>query len=53
MKKSYLSFLIIIILIFVLGIFYKGLNKTSFYEPKKVVKDIPKFSAMTFLKRKF
>lgn len=51
MKKSYLSFLIIFILMFVLGIFYKGLNKSSFYEPKKVVKDIPKFSAMTFFEK--
>ena len=43
MKKRIISFLIIVTFIFTFVIFYKGLNKSSFYEPKSEIKEIPKF----------
>src|SRR5210317_983715 len=43
MKKRIISFLIISSLIFAFVIFYKGLNKSSFYQPKSEIEEIPKF----------
>ncbi len=46
------SFLFVISLVFIFFIFYKGLNKSSLYEPKNEIKNIPKFSALTFFEKK-
>lgn len=46
------SFLFIISLVFIFFVFYKGLNKPSLYEPKNEIKNIPKFSALTFFEKK-
>ena len=48
MKKRIISFLIISSLIFAFVIFYKGLNKLSFYQPKSEIEEIPKFFAKSF-----
>ena len=48
MKKRIISFLIISSLIFAFVIFYKGLNQSSFYQPKSEIEEIPKFFAKTF-----
>ena len=52
MRRKILSFLIISTLIFAFIIFYKGLNKSSFYEPKSEIKDIPQFSTKSFYLKK-
>ena len=52
MKKRIISFLIISCLIFAFVIFYKGLNKSSFYEPKSEIKEIPQFFARSFYSNK-
>jgi cytochrome c biogenesis protein CcmG/thiol:disulfide interchange protein DsbE len=49
MKKRIISFLIISSLIFAFVIFYKGLNKSSFYQPKSEIEEIPKFFAKDIL----
>ncbi len=51
MKSRIFSFLAIVSLLLVFTIFYKGLNKSSFYQPKIEVKNIPEFSAITFFKK--
>ena len=51
MKSKIISFLIIIPLILVFIIFYKGLNKSNFYEPKSKIKNIPVFTAITFFQK--
>ena len=51
MKNRIISILIIISLILVFVIFYKGLNKSNFYEPKSKIKNIPEFTALTFFKK--
>ena len=51
MKKRIISFLIIISFIFAFVIFYKGLNKSSFYEPKSEIKEIPKFLSKSFFSK--
>ena len=51
MKSKIISFLIIIPLIFVFTIFYKGLNKSNFYEPKSKIKNIPVFKTITFFQK--
>ena len=51
MKNRIISILIIIPLILVFVIFYKGLNKSNFYEPKSKIKNIPEFTALTFFKK--
>ena len=51
MKSKIISFLIIIPLIFVFTIFYKGLNKSNFYEPKSKIKNIPVFTTITFFQK--
>ena len=48
MKKRFIYFFIISILIFMFVIFYKGLNKSILYEPKSEMQNIPKFSAKNF-----
>ncbi len=48
MIRKIFSFLIIIILIFAFVIFYKGLNKSSFYNPKSEIKNIPQFAIKSF-----
>ena len=48
MKREVLSFLVIITLIFMFIVFYKGLNKSSFYKPKSEIKDIPEFFALSY-----
>ena len=48
MKKRFVYFFIISILIFMFVIFYKGLNKSILYEPMSEIKNIPKFSAKNF-----
>lgn len=52
MRRKILSFIIISTLIFAFIIFYKGLNKSSFYEPKSEIKDIPQFSSKFFYSKK-
>ena len=52
MKSKIISFLIIIPLILVFIIFYKGLNKSNFYEPKSKIENIPVFTAITFFQKK-
>ena len=51
MKSKIISFLIIIPLIFVFTIFYKGLNKSNFHEPKSKIKNIPVFTTITFFQK--
>ena len=51
MKSKIISILIIASLILVFIIFYKGLNKRNFYEPKSQIKNIPEFTAITFFKK--
>ena len=51
MKNKIISFLIIFPLLLAFIIFYKGLNKSSFYEPKSKIKNVPEFSAITFFKK--
>ena len=48
MKKRIISFLIILSLIFVFIVFYKSLNKSSFYKPKSEISKIPQFFAKNF-----
>ena len=48
MNRKGISVLIISLLIFVFLIFYKGLNKSGFYEPKSEITNIPKFIAKNF-----
>ena len=52
MKNKVVFFLTIFILIFVFITFYIGLNKPSLYKPKSEIKDIPKFSVITFFENK-
>tara|TARA_B100000035_G_scaffold290050_1_gene276877 strand:- start:11 stop:526 length:516 start_codon:yes stop_codon:yes gene_type:complete len=52
MKKRIFSILVISSLIFSFLIFYKGLNKSNFYEPKSEIQNIPKFKAITFFEKK-
>ena len=52
MKSKIIPFLIIIPLILVFTIFYKGLNKSNFYEPKSKIENIPVFTAVTFFQKK-
>ena len=52
MKSKIISFLIIIPLILIFIILYKGLNKSKFYEPKSKIENIPEFTAITFFKKK-
>ena len=47
MKNKIISFLIVTSLILVFIIFYKGLNKSNFYQPKSKIENIPQFSAIT------
>ncbi len=51
MKNKIIFFLIILPLILIFVIFYKGLNKSSLYEPQSKINDIPEFSAITFFKK--
>ena len=48
MKREVLFFLVITTLIFIFIIFYKGLNKSSFYKPESEIKDIPEFFALSY-----
>ena len=52
MKNKILSFLSILILIFVFTTFYKGLKKSNIYKPQNSLKKIPEFSMMTFFESK-
>ena len=52
MKNKVIFFLTIFFLIFVFFTFYIGLNKPSLYKPKSEIKDIPKFSVITFFENK-
>ena len=52
MKNRIISLLIIVSLILVFIIFYKSLNKSSLYEPKSKINNIPEFSAITFYEKK-
>ena len=45
MKKRLTFFILISILIFVFLIFYKSLDKSTLYEPKREIENIPKFTA--------
>ena len=51
MKSKIISLLIIVPLILMFIIFYKGLNKDNFYEPKSQIKNIPEFTAITFFEK--
>ena len=48
MKNRIIFTIIIVSFIFAFVIFYKGLNKSSLYEPKSKIKDIPEFTTTTF-----
>jgi len=52
MKNKILSFLSILILIFVYTTFYKGLEKSNSYKPQNSLKKIPEFFMMTFFENK-
>tara|TARA_B100001063_G_scaffold201059_1_gene194354 strand:+ start:1842 stop:2360 length:519 start_codon:yes stop_codon:yes gene_type:complete len=53
MKNRIIPLLIIISLIFLFVVFYKGLNKSSLYAPNNgIKKDVPIFSASTFFDKK-
>ena len=45
MKKRLIFFILISFLIFVFLIFYKSLDKSTLYEPKREIENIPKFTA--------
>ena len=45
MKKRLTCFILISFLIFVFLIFYKSLDKSTLYEPKREIENIPKFTA--------
>ena len=51
MKNKISLFLIIISLIFVFIIFYKGLSKTTLYKPESRIQNIPEFTSVTFFKK--
>ena len=46
--RKILLFLIFFLIIFIFGVFYKGLNKFSLYEPNNELINVPTFSAKTF-----
>ena len=48
MKRRIISLLVVSSLIFVFIVFYKGLNKPSFYKPKSEISKIPQFFAKNF-----
>ena len=48
MKKRLTFFILISFLIFVFLIFYKSLDKSTLYEPKREIENIPKFTAKFF-----
>ena len=48
MIKKITPFLIVSAFLLVFVIFYKGLNKTNFYNPKIEIKNIPNFFALSF-----
>ena len=48
MKKRVTVFILISFLIFVFLIFYKSLDKSTLYEPKREIENIPKFTAKFF-----
>ncbi len=49
MKKKIISLVIVILLIFIFLIFFKGLNKSNIYKPKSLAENIPQFSVKSFL----
>ncbi len=51
MKKKIILVLIIILLVLTFIIFFKGLNKSSIYEPKSKIKTIPELTAITFFQK--
>ncbi len=51
MKSKIISLLVVVSLLLIFVVFYKGLNKSSFYEPKSNLNEIPEFSAITFFKK--
>ncbi len=51
MKNRIFFFLVAVLIIFIFVVFYRGLNKSSFYEPKSKIKNIPEFSAITFFQK--
>ena len=52
MKNRIFFSLVAVLIIFIFVVFYRGLNKSSFYEPKSKIKNIPEFSAITFFQKK-
>ena len=51
MKNRIFFSLVAVLIIFIFVVFYRGLNKSSFYEPKSKIKNIPEFSAITFFQK--
>ena len=51
MKNRIFFSLVAALLIFIFVVFYRGLNKSSFYQPKSKIKNIPEFSAITFFQK--
>ena len=51
MKSKIILILIIIPLILVFIISYKGLSQSNFYEPKSKIKNIPVFTTITFFQK--
>ena len=52
MHNRIIYFFLVIFFIFVFVIFYRGLNNSSLYSPNTNIKDIPKFTADTLIKKK-
>ena len=51
MKNRIFFSLVAVLIIFIFVVFYRGLNQSSFYEPKSKIKNIPEFSAITFFQK--
>ena len=51
MKNRIFFSLVAVLIIFIFVVFYRGLNKSNFYEPKSKIKNIPEFSAITFFQK--
>ena len=51
MRNKIFYFLIVIFFVFVFAIFYKGLSNSNLYTPSSDVKNVPKFTSKTLIKK--
>ena len=51
MRNKIFYFLIVIFFVFVFAIFYKGLSNLNLYTPSSDVKNVPKFTSKTLIKK--